>query len=138
MSKKSLISTSLCTVLAVCALSLTACGTLEPSAQASGSQAFGHLTKSIDEYAELVDKSTNEGRFNALILLARAQISSGAVDDARATAVTLHKSAQNPVQQTSATIIDGLILSLSGHLSQAADVLAKINPFVLNENAARY
>ncbi len=138
MSKKSLISTSLCTVLAACVLSLSACNTLEPSAQASGAQAFGHLNGSTEEYADLVDKSTDEGRFNAMILLARAQVSKGEFDEARKTAAALRKSAQNPVEQTYATIIDGLILSLSGQGAKASELLSRVNAFVINESAARY
>ncbi len=138
MVKKSKLSLALCTVMTVCALSLTGCGTLEPTAQANDSQAFGHLSKTAEEYADLADKSTDDGRFNALIMLARAQISTGDAEGALKTASELHSSAKNSIQNSQATIIDGLIQSLSGNSKAAASTLAKVNGTVLNENAARY
>lgn len=136
--KKNKLSSALCAMLAVCALSLSGCGTLEPSAQATSSQAFQHLSKSVDEYSELADKSSDEGRFNALILLARAQISAGDADAAQSTAATLRSEAKNSLQKDEVAIIDGLILSQLGNSVSASNALAKVNPTVMNENAARY
>ncbi len=138
MVNKSKLSLALCTVMTVCALSLTGCGTLEPTAQANDAQAFGHLSKTAEEYADLADKSTDNGRFNALIMLARAQISTGDAEGALKTASELHASAKDSMQNSQALIIDGLIQSLSGNSKAAADTLAKVNGTVLNENAARY
>ena len=125
-------------MLAVCALSLSGCGTLEPSAQATSSQAFQHLSKSADEYADLADKSSDEGRFNALILLARAQISAGDADAAQNTAATLRSEAKNSLQKDEVSIIDGLILSQLGNTVSASTALAKVNSSAMNESAARY
>lgn len=137
-AKKSKLSVMLCSALAVCALSLSGCGTLEPEAQADTAQAFGHLTQTSESYAELADKSSGEGRFNALILLARSQITAGNLDDAASTIADLKDRAETPLQRDEASIIEALMLSRSGNNPAAAGILSKLNSNAMSESLARY
>ncbi len=137
-TRKSKLSVCLCAALAACTLALSGCGTLEQSQQATSAQAFGPLNETPAAYEELAGKSSDSGRFNALILLARAQISSGAADDARKTLDELNQSAETPLERDEIKVIEGLLLSRSGNPAAAAATLSKVNAAAFPEGAARY
>lgn len=137
-SKKSKLSIMLCVALTACTFSLSGCGTLEPEAQATGAQAFGHLTQTTESYAELADKSSGDGRFNALILLARSQITQGNFDGATETLTELNDSVTNPLQKDEASIISALLLSKNGNNEAAAKMLSTVNSQAMSESLARY
>jgi outer membrane PBP1 activator LpoA protein len=137
-AKKSKLSAALCAAMTVCALTLGGCGTTEDQSQASVSQAFGHLDRSVDEYSSMADAAGEDSRFNALILLARSQIAVGNADGARQAIASMESEAQNQMEKDEATIINGLLLARTGNNEAASATLAKVGSAALPESAARY
>ena len=137
-ARKSKLSAAICAAMTVCALALAGCGSTENQSQASVSQAFGQLDRSADEYSAMADEASDDTRFNALILLSRAQIAAGNADGARQAIAAMESAAQNQMEKDEASIISALLLARTGNSEGASAILAKVGSAALPESAARY
>ncbi len=136
-AKQSKLNYALCAVMAAAALTLSACSTTGSSG-INSSQAFGNLNLSQAEYVDLVDNASDNERFDALILLLRSSVNSGNASLAKNTLNELYQSAQSPLQQTQAQIMEALLDSRTGQLEKSFQNLKNINSQELPLSTALY
>ncbi len=129
--KATVLCLAMCAALSACTSTVTA-----PQQSITTAQAFAPMDRSLSYYQNLSAAAGEENRFNALILLARAQIVSGA--DAAATLALLKGLAVTPLQNDEIKVIEALGYAQQRNFIAAMTNLTSVNELAFEGQLASY
>ncbi|HIV16323.1 MAG TPA: penicillin-binding protein activator [Candidatus Avisuccinivibrio pullicola] len=119
--------------LALSAL-IAGCSSTQTATQATAlttAEAFAPLDRSLSAYEDLLSSASDDTAFNAMVLLARAQIVSKQYANAAATIEAMKGSALTPLQSDEARIVEALLFTAQQDYLRASANLNAVNEMTL-------